>query len=71
MEERLKMSDTMESVRNEINEIDDELVKLFVRRMDASERMAEVKRGTSAPVQDPARERSILAKVANAVGPDL
>ena len=71
MEERLKMSDTMESVRNEINEIDDELVKLFVRRMNASERMAEVKRGTSAPVQDPARERSILAKVANAVGPDL
>ena len=71
MEERLKMSDSMESVRNEINEIDDELVKLFVRRMDASERMAEVKRSTSVPVQDPARERSILAKVANAVGPDL
>ena len=65
------MSDSMESVRNEINEIDDELVKLFVRRMDASERMAEVKRSTSVPVQDPARERSILAKVANAVGPDL
>ena len=71
MEERLKMNDTMESVRNEINAIDDELVKLFVRRMDASERMAEVKRGTSAPVQDPARERSILAKVADAVGPGL
>ena len=65
------MNDTKESVRNEINEIDDELVKLFVRRMSASERMAEVKRETSAPVQDPARERSILAKVANAVGPDL
>ena len=50
MEERLKMSDSMESVRNEINKIDDELVKLFVRRMDASERMAEVKRSTSVPV---------------------
>ena len=65
------MTDTMESIRSEINEIDDELVKLFVRRMGASERMAEVKRGLSAPVQDPARERSILAKVADAVGPDL
>ncbi len=71
MEERLKMGDTMESIRNEINGIDDELVKLFVRRMGASERMAEVKRMASAPVQDPARERSILAKVAAAVGPDL
>ena len=65
------MNDTKESIRSEINEIDDELVKLFVRRMGAAERMAEVKRGLSAPVLDPARERSILAKVADAVGPDL
>ena len=65
------MSDTVESVRDEINEIDDGLVKLFMRRMSASEKMAEVKRASSAPVQDPARERSILAKVAKAVGPDL
>ena len=65
------MNDTKESVRNEINQIDDELVKLFVRRMEASERMADVKRESSEPVQDPARERSILAKVAKAVGPDL
>ncbi len=65
------MSDTIESIRSEINEIDDELVKLFVRRMGAAERMAEVKRGISAPVLDPTRERSILAKVAGTVGPDL
>ena len=65
------MSDTLESVRNEINKIDDELVKLFAARMDAAERMAEVKRGMSVPVQDPARERSILSKMAKAVGPDL
>ena len=71
MEERLKMSDTMESIRNDINEIDDELVKLFVKRMEASEKMAEVKRGNGSPVQDPARERSILSKVAKAVGPEL
>ena len=65
------MSDTMESIRNDINEIDDELVKLFVKRMEASEKMAEVKRGNGSPVQDPARERSILSKVAKAVGPEL
>lgn len=71
MEERLKMNDTMESIRNDINGIDDELVKLFVKRMEASEKMAEVKRGNGKPVQDPARERSILSKVAQAVGPEL
>lgn len=71
MEEGLKMSDTMESVRDEINGIDEELVRLFVRRMDASERMADVKRELSVPVQDPSRERSILSKVAKTVGPDL
>ena len=31
------MNDTMESIRNDINGIDDELVKLFVKRMEASE----------------------------------
>jgi len=46
-------------------------VKLFVKRMEASEKMAEVKRGNGKPVQDPARERSILSKVAQAVGPEL
>jgi len=66
-----KMNDTMESIRNDINGIDDELVKLFVKRMEASEKMAEVKRGNGKPVQNPARERSILSKVAQAVGPEL
>lgn len=65
------MNDTMESIRNDINAIDDELVKLFVKRMEASEKMAEVKRGNGKPVQDPERERSILSKVAQAVGPEL
>ena len=65
------MNDTMESIRNDINGIDDELVKLFVKRMEASEKMAEVKRKNGRSVQDPARERSILAKVAQTVGPEL
>ena len=61
----------IEKIRREINEIDDGLVSLFARRMDAAERMAEAKRGSSTPVFDPARERAILAKVAKAVGPNL
>ena len=62
---------SLEEIRREINTIDDELVKHFVRRMEASEKVAEVKRGSSTPVLDPARERAILAKVAKAVGPDF
>ena len=61
----------LEDIRREINVIDDELVKLFVRRMETVEKVAEAKRGSSRPVLDPARERAILAKVAKAVGPDF
>ncbi len=71
MEERLKMeNEKLDEIRGEINAIDDELVKLFVRRMQAAERVAEAKRGSARPVTDPARERAILARVAKAVGPD-
>lgn len=66
------MSDeNLEAIRNEINAIDDGLIKLFVRRMEAAEKVAEVKRSSAAPVLDPARERAILSKVAKAVGPDF
>ena len=66
------MSETnLEEVRNEINSIDDELVRLFVKRMRAAEKVAEIKRESAKPVQDPARERAILSKVAQAVGPEF
>ena len=61
----------LSEIRNEIDEIDGELVKLFVRRMEASEKVAAAKRSSAKPVCDPAREREILAKVAKAVGPDF
>ena len=61
----------LNEIRSEIDAIDGELVKLFVRWMEASEKVAAAKRGSATPVQDPAREREILAKVAKAVGPDF
>jgi chorismate mutase/prephenate dehydratase len=61
----------LSGIRGEIDEIDGELVKLFVRRMEASEKVAAAKRNSAKPVCDPAREREILAKVAKAVGPDF
>lgn len=61
----------LSSIRTEINNIDEELVKLFVRRMAVMKDVAESKRETKAPVLDPAREREILSRVAGQVGPDL
>ena len=61
----------MDEIRHEINAIDDELARLFARRMEASEKIAEVKRRQKSPVLDPARERAILSRVAGAVGPNL
>jgi len=61
----------LKEVRREIDEIDEEMVNLFVRRMAAAESVAAAKRGNGAPVLNPGREREILAKAAQAVGPDL
>ena len=64
-------SNTLESLRDEIDSINTEMTEIFVRRMKASEKMASVKREKSLPVHDPKRERDILAKVAETVGPEL
>ena len=61
----------LSEIRSEIDAIDGELVKLFVRRMEASEKVAAAKRGSATPVQDPAREREILARVSELAGNDL
>lgn len=58
-------------IRQEIDAIDGEMVKLFMRRMKAADEVAEAKRGSSRPVFDPAREREILAKVSKTVGPGM
>lgn len=57
-------------IRKEINDIDEELVKLFRRRLEIVEDVAKSKRERRAPVLDPAREREILSRVAGEVGPD-
>ena len=61
----------LNEIRKEIDAIDEELAKLFVRRMACADQVAEAKRGTGKPVLDPGRERAILAKVAELVGPEL
>ena len=61
----------LKDLRNEIDEIDDQLVKLFAQRMDVSARIAGYKKEKSLPIFVPAREREKLADVAEKAGPEM
>ena len=61
----------LKDIRKEIDAVDEEMVKLFVRRMKAADAVADAKRGSGRPVFDPAREREILARVSKSVGPTM
>ena len=60
----------LKEVRREIDRIDEELVQLFVQRMAATRKVALAKREIGGAVTDPAREREILVRVAEAAGPE-
>ena len=51
-------------IRNEIDVVDDQLVKLFVKRMGLSAQIADYKKANDMPIYVPAREREILQDVA-------
>lgn len=57
-------------IRGEIDAIDGKLVELIRKRLSIVEQVAANKKERGAPVLDPAREREILSKVAQAVGPE-
>lgn len=61
----------LSDIRKTIDEIDSQMIELFVRRMEAASKVAAAKKESGAPVTDPAREREILSKVATRVGHDL
>ena len=57
----------IEDYRNEINEIDKQMVALFKKRMAVSKKVAEYKMEYGLPVKDNAREEQIYAKCAERV----
>ena len=61
----------LEREREAINEIDNQLSELFVRRMEAAARIGEYKEAHGLPVLDKTREREVLARMAEAAGPQL
>ena len=61
----------LKDLRNRIDEIDDQLVKLFVERMGISSQVADYKKANNMPIYVPAREREILKDVALKAGPEM
>ena len=61
----------IKELRNEIDSIDEELVKLFCRRMDVAAQVADYKHENNLPILVPAREREVLSNVAQKAGDEM
>ena len=56
----------LKELREQINDIDREMLDLFLRRMEVAENVAEYKRQNGLPVLDAERERELLRKAEQA-----
>mgnify|MGYP004613787297 FL=1 len=70
------MSDTndkklLDDAREEINRIDSEMARLFLRRMRAVALVAEYKRAEGVAVYDPERERQVIERNSALVPEDM
>ena len=61
----------LNKLREEINEIDQEMVALFKKRMNVAASVAEYKKEKGLPVLDAARERALLGKISDMAGEEL
>ena len=61
----------LNDLRNKIDAIDTELVRLFTERMDIAAQVADYKKENNLPIYVPARERAILKEVAEKAGPEM
>jgi len=61
----------LSEIRWQIDDIDEQLVNLFVARMQLSAQVADYKKANNLPIFVPARERTILQNVARQAGPEM
>jgi chorismate mutase/prephenate dehydratase len=59
------------TLRGQIDQIDDQLVKLFTQRMNVAAQIADYKKANNLPIHVPAREREKLADVAEKAGSEM
>ncbi len=57
------------ALRNEIDQIDNQIAQMFAKRMDTVLKVAEYKKGNGTAVLDKGREREIVSRVTDIVGP--
>ena len=69
MDEHRSERPTLQSLREEITRTDEEMARLFVRRMEISKRIGALKTELGLPVFDPAREEENLRAAASRVAP--
>ena len=63
--------DDLKTLRNEIDQIDRQMVELFRQRMDVTRRVGEYKAAAGIPVLDQAREREVLRNKSELAGEEL
>lgn len=61
----------LSELRDQIDHIDNELVRLFAQRMEMSAQVADYKKANNLPIYVPSREREILQNVAEKAGPEM
>ena len=61
----------IKALRDQIDIIDDELTRLFVKRMEISAQVAAYKREHNLPIYVPAREQEILRNISGNVNPEM
>jgi monofunctional chorismate mutase len=54
---------TLEILRTQIDEIDDQLLKLLIKRLSIVENIGKIKENSKLPVQDLKREAAILKRI--------
>ncbi len=62
---------SLEELRNEIDLIDDEILKLFLKRMETSSKVADYKKEHGLSTLQKGREREILKKVSEKAGEEM
>ena len=65
------MSQSLEEIRGQIDQIDRQMMELFKARMEAAAQVAEYKMEKGLPVLDAGRERALLSKIGDQAGEEL